>query len=87
MYSNIHSIFIHAARITFRVRHSPKKVDLFQMSLSSGIISRFLSTSPILLRGPKKKGITKKISDRVALGRVVLYNKRHLPVHKKMLFK
>ena len=31
--------------------------------------------------------MTKKVSDRVTLGRVVLYNKRHLPVHKKLLFK
>ena len=32
-------------------------------------------------------GITKTISERLRLGRVVLYNKRHLPVHKKLLFK
>lgn len=87
MYSNIHSIVIHAASITVGARHSPK-VDLFQMSLSSGIISRFLSTSQILLR--KKPGRTKTDwmkAERVAFGRVVLYNKRHLPVHNKMLFR
>ena len=68
MYSNIHSIVIHAASITVGARHSPK-VDLFQMSLSSGIISRFLSTSQILLR--KKPGMS-KLNDENRLSYVVL---------------
>jgi large subunit ribosomal protein L41 len=51
------------------------------MSLSTVTSTRFFSTTSDLL------GRMRSNSPRVHFGRVVLYNKRHMPMHHKLLFR